>query len=629
MDSLWVALIDLIWLLDIQYDSASTEHTALVEFVDRIIENEWISMNLLYEKLDAEFLEAIGLVQSQQSWTKKLIRVNTQMLYKQQKYNLLREESEGYSKIITVVQEACLKTKIQTESEMVSLLDTIQSLIGYFDLDPNRTLEILLGVFIENLSSYRFFIKLFQKSVWFNKDGTSFFSDRSVLANIFGFQLTAHSKANKDVSKNLFIAAALLIVNGLMDLNEIYAHLSPSDEMISQQTKEVVAKMRSDARAVGVVSLASVSLDDIEPDVKDVSPVKEKEPPVKMISNQKANLVEALFTVGDWARGLMTLYRQPKLRMLNTDMAGPLYKCIHWMIEPVYSNLRPSAGWTRMNNSSATNQSQDIFPILPTSDEFTIAYYEDWVKLVTSTIPQSHDMIAIKENVFPIIFLLGPQLSCDVSLLTKLIRIIGKECLGSEKNDMDFALKIISSIIFPCISRISSNTGVVNEVWELLKALPYKTRYTLYGEWKNNVYESHPLLFQPKSQSIYESKKILRRISKDNVKQLGRQLAKLTHANPVVCFSAILDQIQVYENLIVPIVDSLRYVTELGLDVLCYLLIDALAQSDKERVKSDGTNLSMWLNSKLLSEATVEQFNTYISRPGCFCWKSVSQAPES
>jgi len=54
---------------------------------------------------------------------------------------------------------------------------------------------------------------------------------------------------------------------------------------------------------------------------------------------------------------------------------------------------------------------------------------------------------------------------------------------------------------------------------------------------------------------------------------VGRQLARLCHSNPLVVFDYILNQIQQFENLIEPVVESLKFVTNLGYDVLaCELM---------------------------------------------------------
>jgi THO complex subunit 2 len=56
-------------------------------------------------------------------------------------------------------------------------------------------------------------------------------------------------------------------------------------------------------------------------------------------------------------------------------------------------------------------------------------------------------------------------------------------------------------------------------------------------------------------------------------------------------------QIQIYDNLIGPVVDSLKYLTSLSYDVLGCCLVESLSQADKKRFKHDGTSISLWLQS--------------------------------
>ena len=57
----------------------------------------------LLECCDGDFLAAAGLVVNAAAWHKKNIRVNTKAVYQQYKFNLLREESEGFAKLVTVL----------------------------------------------------------------------------------------------------------------------------------------------------------------------------------------------------------------------------------------------------------------------------------------------------------------------------------------------------------------------------------------------------------------------------------------------------------------------------------------------------------------------------------------------
>jgi len=71
------------------------------------------------------------------------IRVRTKLYFTQQKFNLLREESEGYSKIITELNQG---NAFVDETSANHVIKNMKSLIGYFDLDPNRVFDLVLEV---------------------------------------------------------------------------------------------------------------------------------------------------------------------------------------------------------------------------------------------------------------------------------------------------------------------------------------------------------------------------------------------------------------------------------------------------------------------------------------------------
>lgn len=58
------------------------------------------------------------------------------MVYKQHRFNLQREETEGFAKLLVLVagvRDGGKAAEIEAESE-----ENMRRLIGYFDLDPNR-----------------------------------------------------------------------------------------------------------------------------------------------------------------------------------------------------------------------------------------------------------------------------------------------------------------------------------------------------------------------------------------------------------------------------------------------------------------------------------------------------------
>jgi THO complex subunit 2 len=69
----------------------------------------------------------------------------------------------------------------------------------------------------------------------------------------------------------------------------------------------------------------------------------------------------------------------------------------------------------------------------------------------------------------------------------------------------------------------------------------------------------------------------LKRISKDNIRDMSRQFAKVTHSNPLVVFTTILNQIESYDNMVELMVEAQRFANPLGLDVLGYCILSRLS----------------------------------------------------
>lgn len=159
--------------------------------------------------------------------------------------------------------------------------------------------------------------------------------------------------------------------------------------------------------------------------------------------------------------------------------------------------------------------------------------------------------------------------------------------------------------LIPALAISDPNPSTTHELWEILRNFPYTARFAIYGEWKDRLYKRMPELRVKRVETEKEAKGMLKRLSADNVKQFGRSLAKIAHTNPCPLFEIALNQVQSYDNLIAPVVDSFRYLTPFGYDVLAYSLLDALSNPEKERTKSDGTSISLWLQSLAIFAGTL------------------------
>ena len=128
-----------------------------------------ISALVMRENLDASLLETLQLTRN--TFIRVGIRQATHLLYRQANYNLLREETEGYSKL--VAELFSISDGGQAYIEVVEdAFEKIKGLIGTFDLDVGRVLDITMDVFASLLiKNYRFFVKLLRVSSWWPRNG--------------------------------------------------------------------------------------------------------------------------------------------------------------------------------------------------------------------------------------------------------------------------------------------------------------------------------------------------------------------------------------------------------------------------------------------------------------------------
>ncbi|KAK8170103.1 transcription factor/nuclear export subunit protein 2-domain-containing protein [Phyllosticta citrichinensis] len=127
-----------------------------------------IPPTMVREELDVPLLTTLGIVRN--TFFKMGTRHATNQLYRQSNYNLLREESEGYSKLMT---EYFTITNSEPPSgeTAADTFQRVKALIGAFDLDVGRVLDVTLDVFANLLvKHYRFFIKFLRVSSWWPEE---------------------------------------------------------------------------------------------------------------------------------------------------------------------------------------------------------------------------------------------------------------------------------------------------------------------------------------------------------------------------------------------------------------------------------------------------------------------------
>ena len=123
-----------------------------------------VSPVLMRQILDPEMLKKFGLVRD--AFSKVGIRYSTNLLYRQANYNLVREETEGYSKLLTEMFTTST-TEPPSAETVQATFERTKGLIGAFDLDVGRVLDVLMDIFAAILiKQFKFFVKFLRISSW-------------------------------------------------------------------------------------------------------------------------------------------------------------------------------------------------------------------------------------------------------------------------------------------------------------------------------------------------------------------------------------------------------------------------------------------------------------------------------
>ncbi|MCJ1353971.1 MAG: THO complex subunit 2 [Icmadophila ericetorum] len=488
---------------------------------------------------------------------------------------------------------------------------------------------------------------------WIELTGTLPPPGNKVAAQILGFKLRFYSSSARDPTDilpvNLIFLAALLIKIGFISLRDLYPHLWPDDEAMEgvreQKMKEKAEKERSrrpGGGAMNALMLAGALVDDTIPAPRRVQELKPPEtntahggPPKPDTTaekaatppkveekeqlpdplDQKVSLLKSLLSIGALPESLYMLGRLPWLIDAFPELPEYIHRILHHSLHKVYEPLQP------LNHCSDLREPQKIVEIdqagltkgqirrtdppprktlrwaLLDKDDTNEGtdykfYWDDWA----DNIPVCQSVDDVFSLCGSLLNLTGVKVGQDPALLLKLARI-GSHSLATNPSESNRArwVELSKRIIVPALSMTKCNPGVVNEVFELLKHFNTKTRFNIYSEWYEGTISRLSDMTAAFAVSEAETKDVLKRISKTNVKPMARALAKVAYASPGVVFRVAMAQIESYDNLVEVVVECARYFTYLGYDVLTWSLMSSLGAKDRQRVQADGMLTSRWL----------------------------------
>ncbi|KAG5233055.1 THO complex [Salix suchowensis] len=558
----------------------------LIKLAKWLVESALVPLRFFQERCEEEFLwEAEMIKIKAQDLKGKEVRVNTRLLYQQTKFNLLREESEGYAKLVTLL---CRGSEDTAENTSAATIGIIKSLIGHFDLDPNRVFDIVLECFELQPDSNVFLelIPIFPKS-----------HASQILG--FKFQYYQRMELNSPVPFGLYKLTALLVKEEFIDLDSICAHLLPKDDEAFGHYNTFSSKRLDEAYKIGKINLAATGKDlmddekqgDVNIDLfaaldMETEAVTERSPDLE--NNQTLGLLTGFLSVDDWYHAHILFERLSPLNpVAHTQICDGLFRLIEKMISSAYKIIR--------------------HPHVQNCGSQAVA----GIAIMDVTSSSGHvSLIDLPKEVFQMLVTVGPYLYRDTLLLQKVCRVLRGYYMSAlelvDSGDRVLRLHLregrsrveeaLGSCLLPSLQLVPANPAAGQEIWEVMSLLPYEVRYRLYGEWEKDD-ERNPMVLAARQTAKLDTRRILKRLAKENLKQLGRMVAKLAHANPMTVLRTIVHQIEAYRDMITPVVDAFKYLTQLEYDILEYVVIERLAQGGRDKLKDDGLNLSDWLQS--------------------------------
>ena len=589
-------LVDGLWLCSSVVGSSpekAKSTAALIEIVKSLAQvpdrtEFWTKLQC---NLVPSLLDASGLA-SEQELLKKLKIHNTQVHYKQQRYNLLQEESEGYSKVLSFLVSGCRRDEDPNRQRR-----RLRQLIGVFELDPNRVLDLLLDVLEAKLypSDEAFSHSHEQRSElphrtdplidWLIELVKDFSSEK--LAPLIGFKLSGEMEGDVAFSR-LIKTIAFLAARGALDLaTMVKDYLPPVEPTIREAHKIFWTKQKSRIQALGRISLSGSTK--VDPKQAELNERFEKlvEP------LEKSPVLCILLILLEWKEWKLveTLLSLEDLSKLCTILPTKFGYALCDLAQAKISKLCRSRVLTVDLSENSPPQILDRF------EKAKNVTLDQVVQDVSSPLFCTLQSGCIASR---------PVLYCQLCRLFQLL-LESEDCPKTHELN-ETAYVFFKGFLVPSLSLFSSNPALSSELWSVLKRLSYATRYRLYGDWRGAGLEKSGMgtMMSTKGKPLPNveseinagkaARYALKRLSKDTIRDMSRQLAKVAHSNPLVVFTTILNQIESYDNMVEVMVESQRFVNELGLDVLGYCILSRLSGMaggvNRSRLKGMNMNTS-------------------------------------
>eukprot|EP00347_Sterkiella_histriomuscorum_P008986 403342964 len=554
-----------------------TQKKSLALLIQYLRQHQLLGDQQIFTYMDEQTLCGLGIIETP-TYNAKHKRVNTQYFYEQQKFNLLREENEGFAKLIVELNQPSIN-----ESNIQVLKRNIEALIGYFNLDPNRVLDIILDSFENNIwnSSYITLIKDPQ------------FKNVQV-SSLLGFKYqTYQEQINSDKNfrppQSLFTLTALLIKNQVIQFEDIWPYMNVTGAVTDDsQIDEVENLLSRQIKLAQIqyekISRSSISREQNPLEIQELEDVNRLR--AQMHQNFRIRLLESFVKLNEWQEVdeiIGTIYDNKLDLTLSKDLLNSMMEQLEWFIEPLYAPLSKSKIFKPNQQRQLQLQNGDG---------------------KQGNIRQARNGNIFFEEIFKILKPLNIYISQNQIIMHKFCTVL-RQIYNLDRKK---SFLIIGEVLIPALTLVENNNEISEIIWDIFQHADYTVRYENYIQMMNHTYLQNFHLILKTVQIQDSIKQWLKRLSIDTVKQNSRQLAKLASGNALIVANSMLMQAKSYSNMIESQIQSYSFCGSLQLDMVAFSLIRILSDSTEDRLDKDA-NPQEWITN--LSEYAALFFKKY------------------
>ncbi|BEI81728.1 hypothetical protein CcaverHIS002_0208880 [Cutaneotrichosporon cavernicola] len=293
-----------------------------------------------------------------------LARLNTSVHYKQHTSNLLRENSEGWSRLIVLLTgPVALYDEPESDEERVlrakRVWTSVRELVGFFSLAPVRVYDLILEVASCHVEKHwRFLLDLLRQAGLgpeespaprLDEDTAAQVQriahvldvnpdDDTMIARVLAFRFRWYRRKKiGGVPVSYMFLTALLIKYGFAKPGHLLPALSPNDEQMDKINKRFGDAMRSKSNARNALT-DTVLVDDTLPDAGAATPGAPVEDQEKTDeTEQKIELLQALLAIGESTFSIYLLALYPWVISAYPAIADVIIRNLRLSIGDLYT----------------------------------------------------------------------------------------------------------------------------------------------------------------------------------------------------------------------------------------------------------------------------------------------------